>query len=198
MGQYFTNDANIESKERIIEYTYLNERIKLISDNGVFSKNRIDFGTNVLLNSLENLDNIHSVLDVGCGIGTIGICIQKKYKNIHVDMIDVNERAIALALKNIKLNQLNNASAFISNMYENINNTYDMIISNPPIRAGKKIVHQVIIDGFHHLNTNGFVYIVIQKKQGADSMKNKMMEVFGNVEVVNKESGYFILKSIKR
>lgn len=198
MGQYFTNDANIESKERIIEYTYLNERIKLISDNGVFSKNRIDFGTNVLLNSLENLDNIHSVLDVGCGIGTIGICIQKKYKNIHVDMIDVNERAIALALKNIKLNQLNNASAFISNMYENINNTYDMIISNPPIRAGKKIVHQVVIDGFHHLNTNGFVYIVIQKKQGADSMKNKMMEVFGNVEVVNKESGYFILKSIKR
>lgn len=197
MGQYFTNDSSIESKERLIEYTFKNERIKLYSDNGVFSKNRIDFGTNVLLNSLDDLSNINSVLDVGCGIGTIGICIQKKYKNIHVDMIDVNERAIGLAIKNIKQNALTNAFAFISNMYENVNNTYDMIISNPPIRAGKQIVHQVVIEGFTHLNDNGCIYIVIQKKQGAESMKNKMMEVFNNVEVVNKESGYLILKSKK-
>ncbi len=198
MGQYFTNDNTIESKERLISYTFLNENIKLFSDNGVFSKNRVDFGTNVLLNSLEDLSSVKSLLDVGCGIGIIGICIKKKYKNIHVVMIDVNERAINLAKKNIEINHLEDIEAKISNLYENVREQYDMIISNPPIRAGKQIVHGVVTDGFEHLNHNGWMYIVIQKKQGAESMKNKMEEVFGNVQVVNKASGYLILKAIKK
>ena len=198
MGQYFTNDNTIESKERLISYTFLNENIKLFSDNGVFSKNRVDFGTNVLLNSLEDLSSVKSLLDVGCGIGTIGICIKKKYKNIHVVMIDVNERAINLAKKNIEINHLEDIEAKISNLYENVREQYDMIISNPPIRAGKQIVHGVVTDGFEPLNHNGWMYIVIQKKQGAESMKNKMEEVFGNVQVVNKASGYLILKAIKK
>lgn len=198
MGQYFTNDNTIESKERLIEYTFLNEKIKLFSDNGVFSKNRVDFGTNVLLNSLEDLSNVQSLLDVGCGIGTIGICIKKKYNNIHVEMIDVNERAINLAKKNIQINHLKDIEAKISNLYENVTEQYDMIISNPPIRAGKQIVHGIVINGLKHLNHNGCMYIVIQKKQGAESMKKKMEEVFENVQVVNKANGYLILKSIKK
>ncbi len=197
MGQYFNNDPNISSMERKISYTFLGENISLISDNGVFSKNRVDFGTNILLNSLEDLSNITSVLDVGCGIGTIGIAIGKKYKHLHIDMIDVNERAIALTNKNIKSNKILNAQVYLSNLYMNVNNKYDMIISNPPIRAGKKIVHGVVEEGYNHLNSNGFIYIVIQKKQGAESMRKKMEEVFGNVEVVNKESGYFIYKAVK-
>lgn len=198
MRQYFTNDNTIESKERLIEYTFLNEKIKLFSDNGVFSKNRVDFGTNVLLNSLEDLSNVQSLLDVGCGIGTIGICIKKKYNNIHVEMIDVNERAINLAKKNIQINHLKDIEAKISNLYENVTEQYDMIISNPPIRAGKQIVHGIVINGLKHLNHNGCIYIVIQKKQGAESMKKKMEEVFENVQVVNKANGYLILKSIKK
>lgn len=198
MRQYFTNDNTIESKERLIEYTFLNEKIKLFSDNGVFSKNRVDFGTNVLLNSLEDLSNVQSLLDVGCGIGTIGICIKKKYNNIHVEMIDVNERAINLAKKNIQINHLKDIEAKISNLYENVTEQYDMIISNPPIRAGKQIVHGIVINGLKHLNHNGCMYIVIQKKQGAESMKKKMEEVFENVQVVNKVNGYLILKSIKK
>lgn len=197
MGQYFNNDPNISSNERKISYTFLGENISLISDNGVFSKNRVDFGTNLLLNSLEDLSNITSVLDVGCGIGTIGIAIGKKYKHLHIDMIDVNERAITLTNKNIKNNKIINAQVYLSNLYMNVNNKYDMIISNPPIRAGKKVVHGVVEEGYNHLNSNGFIYIVIQKKQGAESMKRKMEEVFGNVEVVNKESGYFIYKAVK-
>ncbi len=197
MGQYFNNDPNLVSNERKITYTFLGENISLISDNGVFSKNRVDFGTNVLLNSLEDLSNITSVLDVGCGIGTIGIAIGKKYKHLHVDMIDVNERAISLTNKNINNNKISNAKVYLSNLYTNVNNKYDMIISNPPIRAGKKIVHGVVEEGYNYLNSNGFIYIVIQKKQGAESMKKKMEEVFNNVEVINKENGYYILKAVK-
>ena len=198
MGHYYTNDSNLESKERIIEYTFLGKRVKLISDNGVFSKNRVDFGTNVLLNSLEDLSNINSVLDVGCGIGIIGICIKVKYDNLNVTMIDVNNRALDLAKKNILLNNLTEINALESNLYENIQDKFDMIISNPPIRAGKEIVHGVVNEGIKHLNNGGFMYIVIQKKQGAESMMKKMEEVFGNIEVVNKESGYMILKSINK
>lgn len=197
MGQYFNNDPNLVSNERKITYTFLGENISLISDNGVFSKNRVDFGTNVLLNSLEDLSNITSVLDVGCGIGTIGIAIGKKYKHLNVDMIDVNERAISLTNKNINNNKISNAKVYLSNLYTNVNNKYDMIISNPPIRAGKKIVHGVVEEGYNYLNSKGFIYVVIQKKQGAESMKKKMEEVFNNVEVINKENGYYILKSVK-
>lgn len=197
MGHYFINDPNLKSNKKQVKYTFLGKDIILNSDNGVFSKDRIDFGTNVLLNSLENLSGINSVLDVGCGIGIIGISLATKYNNLQVQMVDVNEKAISLTNENIKLNKLNNCKAYLSSVYENVNGSFDMIISNPPIRAGKEIVHKIASEAKMHLNDNGFFYAVVQKKQGADSFKKKLEEVYGNVEIVNKDSGYIIFKSIK-
>ena len=74
---------------------------------------------------------------------------------------------------------------------------YDVIISNPPIRAGKKVVFEIVERAKEHLKLNGFIYVVIQKKQGADSMKKKMEEVYGNIEIIAREKGYYIFKSIK-
>ena len=198
MGHYFINDPTLKSNNKIIKYTFLGKELSFNTDNGVFSKDRVDFGTNVLLNSLENLDNINKVLDVGCGVGIIGLSIASKYKNLTVDMVDVNEKAVLLTNENIKLNRLFNCKSFVSNVYEHVTDKYNMIISNPPIRAGKEIVHKIASEAKEHLELNGFFYAVVQKKQGADSFKKKLEEVYGNVEIVNKDSGYMIFKSIKK
>ena len=197
MGHYFINDPNLKSNKKQVKYTFLGKEIILNSDNGVFSKDRIDFGTNVLLNSLEDLSAIKSVLDVGCGIGIIGISLASKYNNLNVQMVDVNEKAVSLTNENIILNKLKNCKSYVSNVYSEVNDSFDMIISNPPIRAGKEIVHKIASDAKDHLNDKGFFYAVVQKKQGADSFKKKLEEVYGNVEIVNKDSGYIIFKSIK-
>lgn len=197
MGHYFINDPNLKSNKKQVKYTFLGKEIILNSDNGVFSKDRIDFGTNVLLNSLEDLSAIKSVLDVGCGIGIIGISLASKYNNLNVQMVDVNEKAVSLTNENIILNKLKNCKSYISNVYSEVNDSFDMIISNPPIRAGKDVVHKIASEAKDHLNDKGFFYAVVQKKQGADSFKKKLEEVYGNVEIVNKDSGYMIFKSIK-
>ena len=111
-------------------------------------------------------------------------------------MIDINSRAIDLAKQNAERNQVD-ANIFQSNIYESVTGKFDYVISNPPIRAGKKVVHQVIEEAYDHLNQGGTLTIVIQKKQGAPSAKAKMEDVFGNAEVVKKDKGYYILRSEK-
>lgn len=197
MGHYFINDETLGTRKKKLTYTFLGVNVELFSDLGVFSKDHIDYGTNVLLNNLEIKDNVKNVLDVGCGYGIVGISIAKKFSKKAVKMIDVNERCIELTNENIKMNKLVNANCCLSNLYENISEQFDMIISNPPIRAGKDIVTKVVTDGYNHLNDGGSIWVVIQKKQGAPSLKNKMEEVFGNVEVVAKDKGYYILTSKK-
>ena len=143
------------------------------------------------------MEKYSSVLDVGCGYGTIGLAIAKGYPDLKVDMVDVNERAVSLTKNNIVYNNLRNVNAFVSDLYSKVTSTYDCIISNPPIRAGKKVVFGVVEEGYRYLNENGVIYVVIQKKQGAPSLFNKMNEVYGNAEIINKEKGYYIIKSVK-
>ena len=197
MSHYYITDNNLKNESRSFSYDYKGKRLSFLSDLGVFSKDRLDFGTHVLLQSLPDFSDRKSLIDVGCGVGCIGICLKKAYPNLEVLMLDVNERCIALTKKNIENNKIE-ATVLKSSLYENVNGSYEIIISNPPIRAGKKIVFGVVEDGFDLLKNGGEVYIVIQKKQGADSMKKKMEEVYGNVEVISKEKGYFVFKSIKR
>ena len=198
MSHYYTTDNNLASNIKEIEYTYRGNRLKYLVDNGVFSKERVDYGTNVLLQNLPIFKDNTKVLDVGCGYGAIGLPIAKSNNTLHVEMVDVNLRAVELVKENIKINKIFNATVYESNLYENVNGCFDYIISNPPIRAGKKIVFGVVDQGFEHLVSNGEIYVVIQKKQGAPSLQKEMELVFGNAEIIAKESGYFIIKSIKK
>ena len=172
----------------------LGERMNFLTDAGVFSKKMIDFGSQVLLSCLS-FQQGETVLDVGCGYGPLGLSLAKA-QGVHATMVDVNTRALDLARKNAAFNQVE-AKIFQSNVYDQVEGCFDHIISNPPIRAGKKVVHEVLSGSFDHLKPGGDLTIVIQKKQGAPSAKAKMEEVFGNCEILKKDKGYYILRSEK-
>ncbi|HQK40885.1 MAG TPA: class I SAM-dependent methyltransferase [Flavobacterium alvei] len=197
MSHYYTNDSSLVSEERIIEYTFRNTKVSLFSDLGVFSKDRVDFGTNVLLNNLPDFPKKSRILDLGCGYGIIGIAIAKSYPDVWVDMIDVNKRAIELVKKSIKHNHVSRVNVYESDLYAAINQKYDYIITNPPIRAGKETVHKIIEDSILYLNEKGMFWAVIQKKQGAPSFIDKMENVFGNAQKKCKKNGYYVVFSRK-
>ncbi|MGT2757378.1 class I SAM-dependent methyltransferase [Streptococcus ovuberis] len=177
-----------------LRVTLLGHSMTFLTDAGVFSKKMIDFGSQVLLNSID-FGTGESVLDVGCGYGPLGLALAKA-QGVEVTLIDINERAVDLAKKNAVANQVQ-AQIFQSNLYEKVAGTFDHVISNPPIRAGKEVVHTVISGSKGYLKKGGSLTIVIQKKQGAPSAKAKMEAVFGNVNILRKEKGYYILQSIK-
>lgn len=193
MSHYFENDMNLKSEIRELSYKYDSSFFAFYSDNGVFSKKNVDYGSKLLLETYlkENITNAN-VLDVGCGYGFIGIVISV-LTDSYVDMIDVNKRALHLANRNIKRYPKFDGSAFISDAYQNIKNKYNVIITNPPIRVGKNKLLEILEGAFDHLDVDGTLYFVMRKDQGALSIK-KILEEQRKVEIINKDKGYFIFK----
>lgn len=194
---YFTENPNAEHDEKHWSYELLGHKLNFISDRGVFSKNTIDFGTRTLLEAIQIQDAGEKILDVGCGYGPIGISIAKSFPNAQVQMTDVNERALGLAKRNADSNGVEKQTQiYKSDAYEEVKETdFTTIISNPPVRAGKSVVETIIADAKQHLKQDGQLVIVLQKKQGAPSAKKLMNATFGNVEVLKKNKGYYILRS---
>ena len=191
---YFAETPDAAHDIHDLNVSLLGQSFHFYTDAGVFSKKMVDYGSQVLLNALD-LERGKNLLDVGCGYGPLGISLAK-VQGVQSTMIDINSRAIDLAKKNAERNGVV-AHIFQSNIYENVSEKFDYIISNPPIRAGKKVVHKIIEGAFDHLNQGGSLTIVIQKKQGAPSAKAKMEDVFGNSEIIRKDKGYYILRSEK-
>lgn len=196
MTHYYTNNQDLKSEIRTIPFDYQGKHLEFISDIGVFSKDSIDYGSRTLLSTFDKLENV-DLLDVGCGYGALSLSLASVGLNVNCTLVDVNDRAINLAKENAERFKLKNVQVFNSSCYDNVDGEFDIIISNPPIRAGKHIVHEILGGAYEHLRMNGFIRVVIQKKQGAPSAKKKMTEVFGNCEVIKKDKGYYILQSIK-
>ena len=196
MEHYFTNNDNLKSDIRTIYYQYQEYNFSFLSDNGVFSKNKIDFGSKLLVESFLKYHTNYKesdILDVGGGYGFIGITLAK-VTNLRVDIIDVNKRAVHLCERNIKLNEIDNCWTFLSDCYENIDKKYDYIITNPPIRAGKEVVLKILSEAKNHLKTNGELWFVINKDQGANSTK-KALENWYNIEIVEKSKGFYVFNA---
>ncbi|HEQ9890384.1 TPA: class I SAM-dependent methyltransferase [Streptococcus pyogenes] len=189
-------DENPDSLHDIheVKVELLNHPFTFLTDSGVFSKKMVDFGSQVLLKTLNFKEN-ERVLDLGCGYGPLGISLAK-VQRVDATLVDINNRALDLARKNATNNQVA-VTIFQSNIYEKISGHFEHIISNPPIRAGKRVVHSIIEKSIDFLVVNGDLTIVIQKKQGAPSAKAKMATIFGNVEILRKDKGYYVLRSIK-
>lgn len=190
MAQYFDN---VDLKSEIKEYStdICGISLKFKTDNGVFSKDKLDFGTRSLLESLPLLEFNGDVLDIGCGYGPIGIYL-KKATSCNIDMCDVNKRAIHLANMNAKLNNVD-VNIFESDAYSNINKKYDFIVTNPPIRVGKEILYSIVMGAKDYLKEKGSMFLVIHKDQGAKSMLFDLKKLY-NAEVIKKNKGFFIIR----
>lgn len=191
---YFAENPDAEHDIHKLKVQLLGQNVTFLTDAGVFSKKMIDYGSQALLKCLD-FHKQESVLDVGCGYGTLGLTLVKA-KEVEATLVDINQRALDLARQNAERNQVL-ATIFQSNLYQNVEGRFHHIISNPPIRAGKQVVHEVIAGSYAHLLDGGDLTIVIQKKQGAPSAKAKMEDVFGNCEILKKDKGYYILRSRK-
>ena len=191
---YYAENPDAAHDIHELRVELLGHKMTFLTDAGVFSKKMVDFGSQLLLKCLE-VDKDERVLDVGCGYGPLGLSLVKAY-GVQATMVDINNRALDLARKNAERNQVS-ATIFQSNIYEQVEGKFDHVISNPPIRAGKQVVHEIIEKSIEFLEGGGDLTIVIQKKQGAPSAKSKMEDVFGNCEIIKKDKGYYILRSVK-
>ena len=193
MSHYFENDQNLPSNLKKTTTTLFNQNFIFYTDNGVFAKHGLDYGSRLLLESLPYEELEGPILDVGCGYGVLGIIINKK-TNLAIDMIDINKRALHLSKRNVKENKCSNINIFESNCYENINKKYNTIITNPPIRAGKKVVYEILLNARNYLTNNGVLYLVIRKEQGALSTISDLKKYY-NVSIINKSKGFFIISA---
>ena len=197
MAQYF---ENVDLPSKIIEFDtyFLDNKFTFKSDNGVFSKEKLDFGTRLLLENLPLKDMRGDILDLGCGYGVVSI-ILSRFVEAKFDAVDVNKRALHLFEMNIKLNKSTNINYFESNCYDSIDKDklYDYIITNPPIRAGKEIVYKMLRGAKEHLKKDGYLYFVMRKDHGAKTAIKDISDIY-NTEVVCKEKGFFIIRCFLR
>ena len=191
MGHYFTND-DLPSNVRKTECFVLGRKFTFLTDNGVFSKDGLDFGSRLLLESIPLEEVGGKILDMGCGYGVFGIVISK-LTSAHVDMVDVNLRALHLATRNAKENSVSNVSIFESNVYQNVSSKYSSIVTNPPIRAGKKVVYDIVMNAKNYLEDDGKLFLVIRKEQGAKSLIVDLEKIY-TVDILKKSKGFFIIK----
>lgn len=193
MAHYFTNEENLKSEIEKVIAKINGIPFYFYTDNGVFSKGELDFGTELLLKNFKyDNPNNKTLLDIGCGCGPIGI--YSSHLGFTVDMSDVNKRAIHLSKMSLKEQNLN-ANVFESDAYKNITNKYDYIVSNPPIRVGKEKLYEIVMNAKEHLKDGGSLWIVVRKQQGAESMVRDMKNVYKTVEVIAKKKGFFIIKA---
>ncbi|GED15896.1 class I SAM-dependent methyltransferase [Aneurinibacillus migulanus] len=198
MEHYYTNQPGADSMEQTFTFDLRGREFRFITDRGVFSKNRIDFGSVLLIEMMEIEDGM-DVLDVGCGYGPIGMTAASLTPSGRVMMLDINERAVSLANRNLAANGISNAQVIVSDRFSSVppERKFDVILTNPPIRAGKQVVHGIFEDALNFLAPGGSLWVVIQKKQGAPSALIKLQELYSEVREVAKKKGYSIFQATK-
>lgn len=200
MGEhYYTTNPEAKHEFQEIETELRGRKYKFLTDAGVFSRNRIDRGSELMIEAME-IKPGDKILDMGCGYGPIGIVASDLTGSQgQVIMADINQRAVDLVRENYKRNIVTNATVIQSDAYTNISDRdFDIILTNPPFRAGKKVVYPMIEAAHEHLKNGGALYTVCMTRQGAKTLAKKMEEVFGEVDEVEKGSGYRVYRAIKR
>lgn len=196
MSHYFTDNTEMHHNRKEIPFRFLGINFVFTTDAGVFSKDRPDYGSEVLLKSFaKHRDGTEErILDLGCGYGLISV-VASKITGKNVTAIDINPRAVELTLENKDKNQAS-VTAIVSDGIQT-DLMFDTVITNPPIRAGKEVVYRFFTEACEHLMPNGSLWVVIRKQQGAKSAMTKLETLFGNCEVVTRDKGYYILRCRK-
>ena len=191
---YYTREPQSVSRPVECEYVYRGERLRFMTDAGVFSKGEVDTGTRLLLEALPE-EMTGEILDLGCGWGVIGISIAKKWPECHVTMADVNLRALELSRENAKKNRAEVECVESDGMAALAGRTFDAIVTNPPIRAGKQVIYQMFADAAKSLKPGGALYLVIRKQQGAESCMKYLKTIYGEVEKLDRSGGFWVLRA---
>src|SRR5574344_1640826 len=199
MPQYFDNVEGLGHQNLTLHFTLKGESYSLKSDRGVFSKDSLDDGTRYLLETILQADLGTHLLDVGCGIGPIGLILAKADPKRHVTLSDVNLRALDLAKANAEsLGVAAQVEIIPSDVYTSISHPYDTIVSNPPIRAGKKVTYRIYDEAPSHLVEGGRLIVVIRRQQGAESVLSHLQSLFNNkVEILDRHKGYYVIAATK-
>jgi 16S rRNA (guanine1207-N2)-methyltransferase len=137
-------------------------------------------------------------LDLGCGYGPIGIAAAHLATEGKVYMVDVNERAVGLARRNLIANEITNAEVGVGDALDPVRGlTFDHVVTNPPIRTGKANVYRLIDEAQKALKSGGSIWVVVQTKQGAPSMKKRLGELFSQVDDVERQAGFHVFRAVK-
>lgn len=198
MSHYYINDESLDKETKELKVRIKGNDYKFLTMPGVFSKDSLDYGTKILLNNLFKEKNITKIADVGCGYGPIGLSLAKENPKATVYMYDVNERAVELSKRNSELNKINNVVVELRDGLDDVSVNFELIVTNPPIRAGKKTVFKIYEQAYQNLVIGGTLFCVIQRKQGAPSSYKKIEELFGNATKVAQISGYWVISAKKK
>lgn len=195
LEHYFIEKEHKESDYFVFEEKFLNHNFKFKSCDDVFSKDRIDYGTKVLLETIsKKVDVKGKVLDIGSGYGVIGIVLSKLFDDCKITMCDINQTGVDLSKNNIELNNAKHIeNVFKSDAYENVDGQFDFIITNPPIKAGKDNLLKILVGSHEKLTKGGKLIFVIKKKHGEDSIRKRLLQIFESGEILARDSGYYIL-----
>ena len=192
---YYTSAPTSEHEERHFNHVFAGKVLRFQTDAGVFSKQHIDPGSELLCKALPG-DLSGRVLDMGCGWGAMTILTLAKCPACEITMADVNERALSLAQQNVAANRMQ-AKAVLSDGFENVEGEFEAVITNPPIRAGKAVIYKMFEDAKAHLVSGGVLYLVIRKQQGAPSALKFLKELYAKAEVIERDGGYWIIACTK-
>ena len=193
---YFAVAPDAEHDIHEINYQISNINLHFLTDAGVFSKMRVDYGSTVLIKAMQAVTfPKQNILDVGTGYGPIGLFAAKFWPDQTVDMVDVNTRGLELAKQNAEKNAISNGKIYGSDCYDQVEGKFGLVLTNPPIRAGKKVVSRILAEAKEHLVEDGKLLVVIQKKQGEPSARKLMESVYGNCKILTRDKGYYILQA---
>ena len=188
--QYFAKKPGCESRPVAFETECVGVRASFETDAGVFSKQHIDPGSEILCKSLPELHG--RVLDMGCGWGAMTVMALARFPALDVTMADVNERALDLAVRNVQKNGMQ-AKAVLSDGFERVEGEFDAVMTNPPIRAGKAVIYRMFEDAKAHLAEGGRLFLVIRKQQGAPSALKFLKELYAEAETIERDGGYWVI-----
>ena len=189
---YYTENPNSAHDERRIALRALGNDLTFVTDAGVFSRDGLDRGTEVLLEALPPLEG--RVLDLGCGWGAVGVALGKRYPALDIVMTDINSRAVELARRNLAENGVT-AALLQGDGFDAVEGRFDAIVTNPPIRAGKAVIYGLFARAREYLEPDGALYVVIRKQQGAPSALKYLKEIYSRAETVDRASGFHVLRA---
>ncbi len=199
MTHYFSKQPETPHAYDLFSVTCEGEALTFVADSAVFSRRRIDPGTELLLDTVLSMEDNRkaNVLDLGTGTGVLAVALAKCRPSFQVTGSDVNERAVQLATQNAKRNGVQSASFLCLDGVPENQGPFDLVVTNPPIRAGKKVVYRLFEEAAKNLRADGAFYTVIRVRQGKASAARELQNHYSVVETVARAKGYHVLRAIR-